>query len=133
MGTTWDAGAYAVFNKTDQNMVFTDCGLIHGKWAMNAVPVIAPNHDATPAFSAASHNDALVGPEGYLTYTLANGAALKISFDVPYLAGHFPSLKATLSGANSNLYHVETHLDWYPSNGGAGKRAEGTITLYSNS
>ena len=129
MATIWDAGAYAVFNNTKENMHFTDCGLTHGVWAMTAVPVIAPGHHAFPAFSATSHSDALVGPQGYLTYTLPNGAALKITFDVPYMLDHEPWVRTHLTGANSELYRTEIDVQWNASNGGAGKRAEATIAL----
>ena len=86
----------------DLNMTdFTDPPT-DGKWETKPSNVAKGSHGS---FKAISKTCAMIGVEGKVTYTIANGMKFKIQFNVPYGATH-PTCSCTADGVQAGNYKV---------------------------
>jgi hypothetical protein len=121
-------------NDTGADLVVSNVGALdHGEWDTYPTSRVAKGTTASPAFITRSVNAAEVGPgPGAVSYTLPDGTALNISFDMSFAVLQTTYAQATAGGPRGGSYTVtlDCHEDsWH----GQGRRYYGTITISASS
>jgi hypothetical protein len=128
--TYWDMQQIDIVNNAGADLNVSNVGpLEHGEWDTYPTARVAQGTTASPAFITRSVNAAEVGPgPGSVSYTLPDGTALNISFDMSFAVYQVTYSQATAGGPRGGNYTItlDCHEDgWH----GQGRRYYGTITI----
>jgi len=107
--TYWDMQQIDIVNNAGADLNVSNVGpLEHGEWDTYPTARVAQGTTASPAFITRSVNAAEVGPgPGSVSYTLPDGTALNISFDMSFAVYQVTYSQATAGGPRGGNYTTE--------------------------
>jgi hypothetical protein len=125
-GIYYDVLKVSLLNNASLDMNVSDVpNLTHGKY--QTYPISVPGNQDGELFKASNRDAAAVGPAGSLTYEMADGTTLNISFDLEYTLGTTSTFTASLGGATAGSYGLRLTDVWDTS---AGPHKNWTVQLY---
>jgi hypothetical protein len=114
-GLYWDVLNVRMHNKTTLPLNVTNVpNLDHGIYL--DYPAVAKPDEYTDLFQVSSVSGAEIGPQGSVTYGLADGTNLNINFDMEFAVGQVSTLTAATSGARNASYDltaIGNHKGWH--------------------